>query len=108
MYVTQDNLSGLGFNLFKAIGKGVSSLVKRARVTVQTPMGPMTIDPSNPDSVRQVQQIARSAQLQLGPPADTASQQVSRTLDAIPDWVKLAAFGGAAALVFSLASQKRH
>lgn len=98
MYVVarQSQLGDLGISLtpprwLRDLGNAV---LRQVRVVVQTPVGPITVDPSNPDSMRRVQDILRSAQIQIGQPPPGPIQQVSNAVGAIPGgWLTIGALG---------------
>lgn len=62
----------------------VSSVISATRVTVNTPLGPITIDPTNPTDIARVRSILASVQVAL-PTVSVqprpASSPVDRALD---------------------------
>lgn len=79
----------------------VGGVVKQSRVTVQTPVGPMTVDLGDPEQVRQLKEMVARARIEVGTRSPSVIDQITEQTAGIPGGM-LTVLAGAALLLFLL------
>ena len=105
MYESRDNtLGALGLAVPDWLKRLAGAVVRGTRVTIQTPVGPQTIDLSKPggaEALRALQESLRSAQFEFTSAPRTVAQQFQAGIAQVPGgWVTIGLVG-AALLLFS-------
>ena len=84
-----------------------AKVISGTRVTVQTPLGPFTFDPSNPAEVARLRGMLSQTQVTLGPTTPTPLDRAGALVDAVPGGIGTIALAGGAALALLLLSRGR-
>ena len=79
----------------------IGGVVKQTRVTVQTPVGPMTVDLGDPEQLRQLKEMLAKAKVEIGTKSPSIIDQMATQAAGLPGGM-LTVLAGAALLLFLL------
>lgn len=79
----------------------IGGVVKQTRVTVQTPVGPMTVDLGDPEQLRQLKEMLAKAKVEVGTKSPSIIDQMATQAAGLPGGM-LTVLAGAALLLFLL------